>query len=117
MFEIREVKENCDSLVKKFCLDEFSINERVFALYEGDVKGIAVIELQGGAVLIKAVTDCGSFGYKDALIRALLAVIKNFNPICVKVKSEEYYLRFGFNGLGEFMQIMSDKIVFACPHK
>ena len=81
---------------------------------DGKYIGYSVLALDKGVVDIKEVkvTD-RPFPYFDLLARSTLNLINLFVlPIKVRVKANEYYKPFGFVQEGEYMYIMSDKIVF-----
>lgn len=117
MFEIKECTSPAliNNLCKIFGAHNYNLGDRAWVFTEGEPKGIGLIALESGAVIIKAITDCGDAAYKDALYRAVLFNISAFNKITVKVKGEQEYLKpFGFEFKDGFMQIQSDLINFKC---
>ncbi len=102
----------------------YAEGDRGLLMSENDQNlGFAVMGLVKTFVEIKGVriNDSLSFPYLDLLTRSLLAVIRDFNPIWVRIKSEDkYYERFGFKKKGEYYEIISTEINLAgscCDHK
>lgn len=98
-------------------------DERVLIMdEEGEVVGASVIGLNRTVVEIRQIiVKDRPFQYFDLLARSTLNLINLFElPIKVSVKSDPYFLPFGFTDGGDGkMYIMSDKITFKgsiCGH-
>lgn len=93
-----------------------SPEERVLMMdEEGEIIGCSVIGLNKTVVEIRSIiVKDRPFPYFDLLARSTLNLINLFElPITVRVKSDPYFLPFGFTDGGDgFMYIISDKIVF-----
>lgn len=82
---------------------------------EGELIGASVIGLDKTVVEIRQlIVKDRPFPYFDLLARSTLNLINLFElPIKVRVKSDNYFIPFGFIDGGDgFMYIESDKIVF-----
>lgn len=100
-----------------------SEDERVLLMdEEGEMIGASVIGLNKTVVEIRFMTvKDRPFPYYDLLARSTLNLINLFElPIMVSVKSDPYFLPFGFKDGGDGkMYIESDKIIFKgsiCGH-
>ena len=89
---------------------------------EGEIVGASVIGLNKTVVEIRQlIIKDKPFPYFDLLARSTLNLINLFElPIKVSVKSDPYFLPFGFKDGGDgMMYVMSDKITFKgsiCGH-
>ena len=85
--------------------------------------GFAVMGLVKTFVEIKGIkiNPDLTFPYEDLLTRSLLAVLRDFNPIVVRIKSDKkYYERFGFVKNGDYYEMITTDINLAgtcCDHK
>ena len=120
--------------VKEYSFDEakdiveklggtLSPDERVLLMDEHDEYiGASVIGLNKTVVEIRQIiVKDRPFPYYDLLARSTLNLINLFElPIMVRVKSDKYFIPFGFTDGGDGnMYIQSDKIVFKgsiCGH-
>ncbi len=114
--------ENAKDTVKNLG-GKLSSDERVLIMdEEGEVVGASVIGLNRTVVEIRQIiVKDRPFPYFDLLARSTLNLINLFElPIKVSVKSDPYFLPFGFtDGEDGKMYIMSDKITFKgsiCGH-
>lgn len=120
--------------VKEYSFDEaketveklggtLSPDERVLLMDEqGEFIGASVIGLNKAVVEIRQIiVKDRPFPYYDLLARSTLNLINLFElPIKVSVKSDDYFIPFGFTDGGDGkMYIVSDKIIFKgsiCGH-
>jgi len=123
-----KVKEITDISVLTELENKFSCGyvqgDRGLLMSENDQQlGFAVMGLVKTVVEIKGIKLKESLGfpYKDLLTRSLLAVLRDFNPIIVRVKSDDkYYEMFGFVKNGDYYEIVTTDINLAgscCAHK
>lgn len=120
------IKEEVDLSVLKTANNAFDCGfaegDRAFVMRESDeIIGFAVISLVKTYVLIKdiKVKDGLPFGYYDLLTRSVLAVLRDFDPITVKInKTDAYYKGFGFTQSDDGMEVITTDINLkgSCGH-
>lgn len=87
--------------------------DRLFVLWEDAPKGVGILRLQRGKVLLAGVYGDLSPAYRDLMYRALLNVCRGFAPITVRVESDDpYFAPFGFTSADGGMEVRSDNIRF-----
>lgn len=107
--------ENAKEIVEQLG-GTLSPDERVLIMNEeGEIVGASVIGLNKAVVEIRQIiVKNRPFPYYDLLARSTLNLINLFElPIRVRVKSDNYFIPFGFVDEGDGnMYNISDKIVF-----
>lgn len=87
--------------------------DRVFVFDEDGPKGVGVLGLRRGTVILKGAYGELDAAYRDVLIRALLNVCTFMNPIKVRVDTvDDYYKIFGFTEKDGGMEVMNTDIRF-----
>lgn len=93
---------------------DYADGDRAFVFDEDGPKAVGVLSLyRGTKVLIKGVFGELDAPYRDLMVRALLNVCRNLNPICVRVhECSDYYAAFGFVPVEGGMEVQNTEIVF-----
>lgn len=87
--------------------------DRVFVFDENGPKGVGILGLRRGVVIIKGVYGELDAAYRDVMTRALLNVCTYMNPIRVRVDTVcDYYKIFGFTEADGGMEVMNTDIKF-----
>ena len=87
--------------------------DRVFVFDEDGPKGVGVLGLRHGVVIIKGVYGELDAAYRDVMTRSLLNVCTYMNPIKVRVDEiADYYKIFGFIESDGGMEVMNTAIKF-----
>ena len=124
MFTIRECaegvpacnedcREHACALCERFNAD-FNEGDRIFVLDDGGAKAVGVLGLKCGKVVVKGVFGNVEAVYKDLIVRAMLNVCRNMNPITVRVESADvsYYSLFGFKTKDGGLEVQNKSITF-----
>ncbi len=93
---------------------DYQDGDRAFVLEEGEPKAVGILSLyRGTKVLLKGVFGELDPAYRDLMVRALLNVCRNMNPICLRVHEQsDYYADFGFVPVEGGMEVQNTEIVF-----
>lgn len=116
MFEVHECIEEypCIKYSEQFCLD-YKTGDRAFVLYEDGAKGMGVLGLCGGVVVLKKISDCGNPAYQEALLRTMLFSLSKMQPIQVIKKGiDARLIPFGFTEKNGNMMAMNNQIHLQC---
>ena len=113
MIKISEVtaEQRLCELAQRFAVPYFRGDRGFVMTEEGDI-GFAVIGLERTEVRIRGIAaPAQPFAYYDLLTRAVLNVLRDFNPIKIVIdKQSEYFASFGFKREGENMAMISTDI-------
>lgn len=108
--------ENCREHACALCERlnaDFSEGDRIFVLDDDGAKAAGVLGLKGGKVLVKGVFGEADAAYKELVLRAMLNVCRNMNPITVRAENSDFnYSVFGFAPKDGGMEVHNKSITF-----
>ena len=115
MFTIKEWPhgEALESVCARFHAD-YAEGDRAFVFEEGEPRAVGVLSLyKNTKVLVKGVYGDLDAPYRDLMIRSLLFVASNMNPITVRVHEvSDYYRHLGFTEVDGGMEVRNKEIHF-----
>ena len=93
---------------------DYEEGDRAFVFEEGEPRAVGVLSLyKNTKVLVKGVYGDLDAPYRDLMIRSLLFVASNMNPITVRVHEvSDYYRRLGFTEVEGGMEVNNKEIHF-----
>ena len=115
MFSIKEWQqsEELKRVCERFNAD-YEEGDRAFVFVEGEPKAVGILSLyKGTKVLVKGVYGNLDAPYRDLMVRSLLFVASNMNPITVRVNEvSDYYRNLGFTESDGGMEVRNKEIHF-----